>query len=78
MGSQTSVNSTQYGQFSLQTLAKEAWFWLPPRRKKWFGLPSYDVISGLYFRAESQNVSMDNPTLQEVRARELGAEEVKE
>lgn len=57
---------------SLQAPVKVAWFRLSPRREKRLILSSYDVITGLYFRAEHQNVSMDHTTPQGLGAEEVG------
>lgn len=40
-------------------------------REKWLILPSYEVITGLYFRAESQNIRIDNTTPQEAGEEEF-------
>lgn len=55
------VQTTAYG------ISLQRWHGSPvPReekkKKNQLVLPSYDVIIGLYFTAESQNVSIDNTT----------------
>lgn len=65
-GRHSSVHSIRYRQPSLQALAKVVWLPLSPRKKKGLILPSHDVITGLYFKDESQNVSIDNITLERV------------
>lgn len=57
---------------------KVAWFLLSLRRKKWLILSSSDVIIGLYFTAESQNVSIDDPKPERLGAGEFGAEKAEE
>lgn len=57
------VQTTAYG--IVKFLCKGGMVPLSPgrkKKKKQLVLPSYDVIIGLYFTAESQNVSIDNTT----------------
>ena len=47
---------------------------MSPRRQKMAHITSSDVIIGLYFTAERQNVSTDDTTPEGLGAGELGAE----